>query len=280
MNQGDALKKLQGVELDILKAFASFCDENNLTWFLDSGSVLGAIRHKGFIPWDDDIDVGMLRKDYDRFLDLAGKQFVEGYSVHTADNTQGFAGMFAKIYKDGTLFDTAETLDAGLRQGIFIDVFPYDYLASSKITQLRQRFGAKIWQSISYLMHSSHIVVPHKGILGAIEVRLCRCAHFAAKKLFSSEMVTRRFLTAVRCDSNASSRLLPFAWPNIEGIPETTLVPVSHVEFEGLLFPCPAKAIEYLEQMYGDWKVIPTPEDQKTHMPLLIVFDDGTYWKS
>ena len=65
-----ALKRLQETELEILKAFASFCDEHDLEWFIDSGTVLGALRHGGFIPWDDDIDVGMLRDDYDRFLSL------------------------------------------------------------------------------------------------------------------------------------------------------------------------------------------------------------------
>lgn len=118
-----ALRRLQETELEILKAFASFCDEHDLEWFIDSGTVLGALRHGGFIPWDDDIDVGMLREDYDRFLRLASQSFVEGYSVHTPDNTEGFAGMFAKVYKDGTLFETRETRDAGLKQGIFIDIF-------------------------------------------------------------------------------------------------------------------------------------------------------------
>lgn len=99
---------------------------------MDSGTVLGAKRHGGFIPWDDDIDVGMLRTDYDRFIRLSQSGFIEGYSVHTPDNTEGFAGMFAKIYKDGTSFDTEETLYAGLKQGIFIDIFPYDYLPADQ----------------------------------------------------------------------------------------------------------------------------------------------------
>ena len=279
MEKQEALRKLQMVELDILEAFASFCDENNLTWFLDSGSALGAVRHKGFIPWDDDIDVGMLREDYDRFIELTSCQFVEGYSVHTARNTTGFAGMFAKIYKDGTSFDTEETLDAGLNQGIFVDIFPYDYLAEKRIAQLRQRFGAKIWQSVSYLMHSSHIVVPHKGIIGSLERGLCSWAHHIVKRMFSAEIVCRRFENAIKCNSEASSLLLPFAWPNIKGIPEPVLVPVSYAEFEGLSFPCPARAINYLEQMYGNWSIIPDPENRRTHLPLRIDFGDGTVWR-
>ena len=278
MRRQEALEKLQEAELGILKAFASFCDKYRLTWFLDSGTALGAMRHKGFIPWDDDIDVGMLREDYDKFIKLAESGFVEGYSVHTPDNTQGFAGMFAKIYKDGTSFDTAETIDAGLNQGIFIDVFPYDYLASNKRVQRRQRMGAKVWQSLSYLYHASHIVVPHKGMLGSLEHMACRVAHQIVHATLSSEMISRKFARSIRCDTEASELLLPFAWPNIEGIPKSWLVPCETAEFEGSVFPCPARVVEYLEQMYGDWEVIPAPENRRTHLPLRIDFGDGTIW--
>lgn len=80
MNQVEALHKLQAEELDVLLAISELCEKNDITWFLISGTALGAARHQGFIPWDDDIDIGMLREDYDRFLELASDGLPVGYS--------------------------------------------------------------------------------------------------------------------------------------------------------------------------------------------------------
>ena len=117
MNRDEALKKLQATELEILLILRDFCAEHDVSWFLDGGTLLGAVRHGGFIPWDDDVDVGMLRKDYDRFVALAKQDLPDGFSYHDASNTPGYAAMFGKIYKDGTQFLTDETLEAGHLRG-------------------------------------------------------------------------------------------------------------------------------------------------------------------
>ena len=100
INQEQALLKLQSVELEILLVIASFCEEHQITWALDSGTALGAARHKGFIPWDDDIDISMPRNEYERFAKLAQNSLPEGYSFHYFSNTEGYSGFFGNIYKD------------------------------------------------------------------------------------------------------------------------------------------------------------------------------------
>ncbi|WP_102337357.1 LicD family protein [Collinsella provencensis] len=274
------LRKLQLTEFDILKTVLAFCNKNNISWFLDSGTVLGAARHGGFIPWDDDIDIGMLRPDYDRFVELAEYGLPEGYSVHTYSNTHGFAGMFAKVYRDGTRFETQETREAGCPQGIFIDVFPYDALSDNSIEERKQRRSAKFWQSISYLWHSSTIVVPHRGLLGIIERYGCRIAHFVVRCAFSRERIEERFNCSFLKDSRylPSTRVLPFVWPNIDGYRIDELMPTATLVFEGTSFPVPAKWELYLERMYGDWRALPKPEDRRTHLPLRLVFEDGEVW--
>lgn len=276
-----ALERLQNTELEILKVLAGFCEANDIQWFIDSGTVLGARRHGGFIPWDDDIDVGMLREDYDRFLELALDAFPEGYSVHTAENTPGFAGMFAKVYKDGTLFETKETKEAGLKQGIFVDIFPYDSLSIEEASQRSQRKAARLWQSISYLYHSSTIVVPHKGLLGAVERFACSLAHPIVRVLFSPEAIKRNFDRAIALgDTDPSNLVLPFAWPNITGVPLDVLVPTKPLRFVDAEFPAPADADRYLELMYGDWQKLPAPADRRTHLPCVLDFGNGCSWTS
>ena len=96
MNQAEALAKLHATELEILLVIAAFCREHDITWFLEGGTALGAIRHKGFIPWDDDVDIALLREDYDRFCELAKTGLPSGYSLHTSRNTAGNAALFAR----------------------------------------------------------------------------------------------------------------------------------------------------------------------------------------
>lgn len=86
------LKNVWNVELDILKKFDSFCKKHGLSYFADSGTLLGAVRHKGFIPWDDDLDFVMFRKDYDKFIKLSKKEFKYPYFIQTGYNDAGYVG--------------------------------------------------------------------------------------------------------------------------------------------------------------------------------------------
>lgn len=126
------LRKLQLLELRILKDIDRVCRELGVTYFLDSGSVLGAFRHGGFIPWDDDVDLGMPRADYDRFVAEAPKLLGDDYVVSTPETNQSQAALFCKIWLRGTRFVTEETIEASFDQGIFIDITPYDLLSSDE----------------------------------------------------------------------------------------------------------------------------------------------------
>ncbi len=277
MDSQRALQELQATELEILEVISGFCAQHDIRWFLDSGTMLGAARHEGFIPWDDDIDIGMLREDYDRFIDLASTSLPRGYSLHTFANTPGFAGMFAKVYKDGTAFHTAETIEAGCDQGIFVDVFPYDVLSTDEKTRNQQLANAKKWQSISYLFHSGSITVPHKGLLGALERTGCRVAHNLIRRAVKSEDIPRRYARSILRDEVPSpdSEVVTFPWPNVRGLTRRMLTPSDTMAFEGVEFPVPQEWERYLEIMYGDWRTLPKEEDRRTHLPLYINFGNG-----
>jgi len=100
----DVLRKLQLTQLEILKVFDRFCREHDLKYSLYAGSLLGAVRHQGFIPWDDDLDVCMPRADYDRFIQCWTEKPVEGYVLQNKENSRYFVQSFTKLRKDHTTF--------------------------------------------------------------------------------------------------------------------------------------------------------------------------------
>lgn len=286
MNQKESLRKLQLEELDLLLTISVFCERENITWFMMSGTALGALRHKGFIPWDDDIDIGMLRKDYDRFIQLAENGLPSGYSLHTVDNTPGLAGFFAKVYRDGTVFQTAETKEAGCQQAIFVDVFPFDRVSDDEKTREKQLARAKTWQRMSYLYHSGSITVPHRGALGSAERLACRVAHHVVHPLMSVDHIRGNFERAIEMTEPTADGPLgypegsytTFAWPYAAPVDLELLVPVSKATFEAHELPVPARCCDYLENEYGDWRQLPPPEQRRTHLPERLVFSDGSEW--
>ena len=272
------LRKLQLLELRILKEIDRVCRELGITYFLDSGSVLGALRHGGFIPWDDDIDLGMPRADYDRFVAEAPAFLGEEYVVSTPEPHPYQAALFGKVWLRGTRFATEETIEAGFDQGIFVDLLPYDALSSDPATAAKQRRDCRFWQSVSYLSHAKSIVVPHKGVLGAIERAACGAAHLAARGLYSPEKIVSRFNKAATCGNDpslASDDLVVMAYATYEPYARSMMLPTSTVTFEGCEFPAPADPEAFLRQLYGEWQKLPPVEARRNHAP--VELDFGPY---
>ncbi len=280
MNEQEALIKLQQEELDILLVVKDICEKNNIRWFCDSGTALGAIRHQGFIPWDDDIDIGMQRQDYDKFLQLAEEGKVpEGYSIRTSLNTDGYTSMFAKVYKDGTIFATKETIEAGCKQAIYIDVFPYDRIGRTDSDLKKQIKIAKKWQSLSYLYYLKNIQVPHDGVIGFIEKSICRFGHIICKRVLTPELIAERFNRAVDISKKSEkNQWICLPWPNQGILTEKDLFPCHESSFEGHKIPVPLNYNKYLTLLYGEWKKLPPKEERRTHLPVELHFSDGTSW--
>ena len=283
MTDDSALAQLKAVELSVLNAVGSLCDKFGINWWLDGGTCLGAMRHKGFIPWDDDIDIGMMRSDYDRFCNIAPAELPDGFSFHDSRNSLGYAAMFCKVYKDGTLFENQEGRDSGSAMGIFVDVFPYDFLYEEPELRSRQLKLALNAQRRSYLYHSGNITVPHRGFLGSVEKAACKVLHFIERASNKDPLEYQRQFNRAIPDSSVGAvgrACLTLAWPNMNPISVDDIFPLAQAEFEGDLYPVPRLTDKYLTTMYGDWRAIPKEEDRHTHLPLLIDFGNGEIWES
>ena len=123
----DKMKKIWKIELAMLEEVERICKEHGLTWFMVHGSLLGAVRHKGFIPWDDDIDIAMPRKDYNKFLKYARKELKEPLSLHTPETEKDiFWGGFARVRNSRTTGIELRELEHKGNLGIWIDILPLD----------------------------------------------------------------------------------------------------------------------------------------------------------
>ena len=122
------MKEIWAVELDLLSEFAKVCDRHHLKWFAHAGTMLGAVRHHGFIPWDDDIDLVMPRDDYEKLCQIGPSSFSSPYFFQTEDTDRFFCRNFARLRNSATTAIQIWDKDSvyPYNQGIFIDIFPYD----------------------------------------------------------------------------------------------------------------------------------------------------------
>lgn len=268
------LERLQSVELEMLKAIDDICRRHDICYFVDGGTTLGAVRHEGFIPWDDDIDIGMPMADYERFLRLAPQELPEGMSLHVMENTPGYYCMWAKVFMDGTLLLEDDARDAGCKEGIFVDVFPYINMNKDKGKGERQLRSTQLWCKAGYLYFIRRPTVLERmkyRKLAAIGWTLTRQL---VRIFFDPKRLRARFTRACKVVNPGEYWGNPCA---IRPFPyhASTLFPVSEVDFEGMKVYAPHNCDAYLSELYGDYMTIPAPEDRHVHTPTVLDFGDG-----
>ena len=271
----EQLKKLQNIELGILCDIDRVCRAHGIAYFIDSGTALGAVRHGGFIPWDDDIDIGMPREDYERFLVVAQSELGDKYVVSDGRKNDRQAAMFTKVWLKDTVFATKETIEAGLPQGIFVDVLPYDEVSDDESVAARQVSRCRLYQSLLYLYHSKNIVVPHHGFLGKVELAVCAVAHAVLKRLVRQDRLKNRFEQIARQETGADSKRLFVGAYSAYAFPRDILFPTKLIKFEGVEFPAPGDLELYLTQLYGDWRTLPPEDKRRQHAPVELSFGEN-----
>ncbi len=145
------LERLHQVQLEILKDADALCRKHGLNYFVSGGTAIGAIRHQGFIPWDDDIDICFPRADYEKFMQFAEQEMADKYDLLTPLNTAGYTLMFGRMSKKGTVFVADTDKQCTYKPGIFIDLFPYDKVPIDKKLRRKQIRKAWIWARLIVL---------------------------------------------------------------------------------------------------------------------------------
>lgn len=279
------LHRLWDVEKEIYQEFARVCDKHGLTYFCAYGTALGAIRHQGFIPWDDDIDVSMPREDYEAFLSLAPGELGGQYELLDVENTKGYVMTFAKLTRRDTTFVEATDQDRTYHSGIFIDIFPIDVIYEDAAK--RDRLGKKCWflARLCVLSEYKHPKLP--AALGGAKKSLARLACAGAyyalkavglntKKLYAKYLKeTTRPLREQVCglyaDVTQYGQECNYGQEDVT-FREEDLFPTVMVPFEDIYVPVPHNCHQYLTNLFGDYMTLPPLEQRHTHYPAVLDF--------
>lgn len=262
------LRKLQLTQLEILKVFDEFCRAHDLKYSLYAGSLLGAVRHRGFIPWNDDLDVCMAREEYDRFLKLWPKHPVEGYVLQNKENSKYFDQSFTKLRKDHTTFLQNQREIGNHHTGIFLDIFPMDRIPNGKWNRAVFRMQCMVYQLMT------REFVPPKGNpvvkLGSGMILAC------VPKVLRPKLCGRLLKQITKFNKDETLETVFIETMATLGKPHVANLTAGYTRlaFEDGAFLCFENWHDYLTRKFGDYMQLP-PEEERAwrHYPIIIDFD-------
>ena len=268
----EELRKVQLLELKVLKEIKRICTKHNIKYFLTGGTLIGAVRHKGFIPWDDDIDIAMMRSEYDRFMEVATSELSPEFSLINIKNDKKLGIFFGKVVLNGTNYRSVQqpkTLD---KTGFWVDVIPYDTIYDNKLLASLyfwklnffvvlysmkngyQNGTTKLKRIVAKLMKVCFFFIPKRYLYN----RICNYPYKLNKKHTNTQCylcgrygVPREFRSAYLFDGYAE------------------------MQFEDDKFMVLSHSHEFLTELFGDYMQLPPSEKRVTHQ--VAELDFGKY---
>ncbi len=255
----DQLRRLQEIELEMMLELDRICEKYNIKYTIIGGTLIGAVRNKGFIPWDDDVDIAMLRPEYERFRKACKRNLDKSRFYFQDDrNTPGYRWGYGKLRRKGTLFLREYQEHMPYEQGVFLDVFPHDYVPDPfllrKIHDLQCFMIRKmLWSEIGQITEKNMIIRFVYSILAKIPLNYVRNALY--NLIYRSDRIKTHYVRALMFPTFGKD----------SGYNSTWFEPGEKKEFEGHLFQCMKGAKEYLAYSYGDYMKLPPENERKVH---------------
>lgn len=256
-------KKIWAVELNLLEYFDDLCRKHNLRYFVEYGTLLGAVRHQGFIPWDDDIDVVMFRDDYEKFKIVAQDAVCSPYFFQNI-YTDSMVLAFSKIRDSRTTAIEFPDAPPSFHQGIFIDIFPLDYVPDGiNMKPIIGEMQSEMWMSV--VNPQAFMERIEQGRKPALDVSL----FIELLKLPVCERMRmfEEFNISQFGKSGMVQYIIDFLWGH-PGLPQEWYSDIVYLPFENLMVPAPAGYDNILKQHYGDYM---TPVQGES-------FHEGIFW--
>jgi len=241
------LRQAQMIMLEMLIEFDTICKKHQLRYWLDSGTLLGAVRHQGFIPWDDDIDLSMPLEDYNRFLEIASAELTDDIFLQTSQTDKNFKFDYIKLRSNKASIVEFHEKDKAINyhQGVFVDIFPMLTIENSEKNKKQYDDTLKkIREHSSISLHTpdgKDDPIERAALIAALKQQHKGWDADNLKVIYGGEMPDVA------------------AWFDVKKV-----LPLSSLEFEGVSFPVPSNASHYLDAIYSfDYRQLP-PEDKRT----------------
>lgn len=257
------LRKVQLTQLEILKEVDRICTKHGIKYWLSGGTQLGAVRHNGFIPWDDDLDIDMMREDFNRFLKIARTELKKSYYLQDWFTEKAYGLPFAKIRKNNTLFVEAGSQHSKSHHGIYVDIFAFDSFPEDE----------KELKEVSFYMNYVYRVIlagcGYTPWYNGQGFSLKRWVIYLPIRLIAAvsnvqKLKEKYIKTVTKANGEKTGRVFNSCEPGDEKMPFDRGV-VSRLErhtFEDGKFPVPVDYDTYLTTVYGDYMQLP-PVDQR-----------------
>ena len=268
----EKIRELQLCELETLREILKICEENNLRYFMMGGTFLGAVRHNGFIPWDDDIDIGMPREDYEKFLEIAHKNLKGNYTVDYfkfSQDKQNYISNYIPKIQNNKFMLKNNTAEISREIPSWIDVFPLDGMPNNKIKMNIHKFNL-LYRRLM-LKYSEFSKIVNQDIKG-------RPIHEKILMYIGKVINFEKFLDTYKCLEKLDKTMRKYKYEdykyvvNIMGddkykemFHKKIYDEIEEYKFEGIMLKGPKDYDYVLKQLYGDYMKIPKKEEQNKH---------------
>lgn len=260
------LKELKSVLLELLKEFDRVCKKYNIPYVVFCGTALGTVRHKGFIPWDDDLDVSMLRSDYERFLEVAPGELKGEYYLQ-AEVSENWPMNFSKLRKNNTTcLEKYHPKMKNIHEGIYIDIFPCDNADDREWVRKIQFYASRVTLAKALWKRGYETDSKKKKLFMA-------CCCLLPLKLFRKIAIQKKkndseyVQTFLACTSRYKKGIYKRSW----------FTERVEMDFEDMKVPISAHYDELLTTMYGDYMTLPSEEDRKVKEHAILIDTERNY---
>lgn len=257
-----SLEEIHKATLDNLKKIIEICDSQNINYALTYGSLIGAVRHKGFIPWDDDLDVMMLRPDYERFVAYCNehKEEIKPFRITNKENTENYPYNITRFVNDeyiGIFSEKLEKCDFG---GTFVDIYPFDGAGKGydRIIKIIEKYK-KVLMGLASTASQNKFYAPITKLFFPIKKIIYKPVHRLGCKYFLKKMDSLGKIY----DLNSSEYVACMVWDwKIRPIKKDNFLSPTILEFEKIKVKCPKNVDEVLKTYYGDYMKLPPVEQR------------------